>query len=145
MPLVYDKLFKLLKANGYNTTRIRNENLLGQRTLTATKNGTGGMDHRTIEKLCRIFNCQPNDFMEYIPDGSESIPQIEAQSSNTAHEKRIADLEREVRRLVREVDNRRPETIRLTGKDMIEYAKNKSAEKQGSSQADTDQTDKTEE
>ena len=68
MPLMYDKLFKLLKVHGYNTTRIRKENLLGQRTLTAIKNGTGGIDHRTIEKLCGLLNCQPNDLMEYIPD-----------------------------------------------------------------------------
>ena len=68
MPIMYDKLFKLLKAHGYNTTRIRKENLLGQRTLTAIKNGTGGIDHRTIEKLCGLFYCQPNDLMEYIPD-----------------------------------------------------------------------------
>jgi len=67
MPLKYDKMFELLKAHGYNTTRIRKENILGQRTLTAIKNGTGGIDYRTIEKLCGLFNCQPNDIMEYIP------------------------------------------------------------------------------
>lgn len=67
MPLIYDKLFELLKNNGYNMTRIRKENILGQRTITAIKHGTGGIDHRTIEKLCSMFNCQPNDLMEYIP------------------------------------------------------------------------------
>lgn len=68
MPLKYDKLFKLLKEKGWNTTRIRNEKLIGQATLTAVRNGTGGLDHRTICKLCKVLNCQPNDIMEYVPD-----------------------------------------------------------------------------
>ena len=51
-----------------NTTTIRKEKILGQSVLTKLKNGTGGIDYRTIDKLCRMFNCQPNDIMEYVPD-----------------------------------------------------------------------------
>lgn len=68
MPIKYEKLFQLLKEKGWNTTRIRNERLLGQRTLTAIKNGTGGLDHRSIAKLCHILECQPGDLMEYVED-----------------------------------------------------------------------------
>ena len=69
MPIKYDKLFKLLKERGYTTYRIRKENIIGQGTLTAIKNGTGGLDARSIEKLCRLLNCQPGDIMEYVSDG----------------------------------------------------------------------------
>ena len=75
MPIKYEKLFQMLKEKGWNTTRIRNEKLLGQRTLTALKNGTGGLDHRSIAKLCHVLECQPGDLMEYVedtaPTGSE--------------------------------------------------------------------------
>lgn len=64
----YDKLFKMFEKNGINTTTIRKEKILGQSVLTKLKNGTGGIDYRTIDKLCRMFNCQPNDIMEYVPD-----------------------------------------------------------------------------
>ncbi len=62
----YDKLFEKFKENGYTTYRIRKEKIIGQSTLTALKNGTGGLDHKTIDKLCGLFKCQPNDIMEYI-------------------------------------------------------------------------------
>lgn len=68
MPIKYDKLFKLLKEMGYTTYKIRKENLIGQGTLTALKKGTGGLDARTIEKLCRLLQCQPGDIMEYVED-----------------------------------------------------------------------------
>lgn len=69
--IVYDKLFVLLKEKGYNTTRIRQEMLIGQRTLTALKKGTGGINHQTINNLCKALKCQPGDLMEYIDNPDE--------------------------------------------------------------------------
>lgn len=66
--LKYDRLFQLLESNGYNTTRIRNEKVLGQATLYGLKNGTKGIDAKTIDKLCKLLSCQPSDIMEYVPD-----------------------------------------------------------------------------
>ena len=71
MPIVYDKLFALLKAQGYTTYRIRKEKLIGQGTLTAIKNGTGGLDAKTIARLCEVLDCQPGDLMEYKKEQSE--------------------------------------------------------------------------
>lgn len=68
MPIVYDKLFALLQEKGYSTYRIRNEKIMGQATLSNIKNGKGGLDYRTIEKLCKTLACQPGDLMEYVPD-----------------------------------------------------------------------------
>ena len=61
----YDKLLKLLEERGYTSYRIRKEKVLGQATLTAIKNGTGGLDHRSIARLCEVLHCQPGDLMEY--------------------------------------------------------------------------------
>lgn len=68
MSIKYEKLFELLKEKGYTTYKIRQTKLIGQGTLTALKNGTGGLDARTIEKLCKALECQPGDLMEYIED-----------------------------------------------------------------------------
>lgn len=66
--LKYDKLFALFKQNDINTTKIRQENIMGQATYYGLKNGTKGLDAKTINKLCRLLNCQPGDIMEYVPD-----------------------------------------------------------------------------
>ncbi|MBE7011323.1 MAG: helix-turn-helix transcriptional regulator [Ruminococcaceae bacterium] len=68
MPIKYDKLMSLLKEKGYTTYKIRQEKLIGQGTLTALKNGTGGLDSKTIARLCKVLNCQPGDIMEYVED-----------------------------------------------------------------------------
>ena len=65
MPIVYDKLFKLLQEKGWTTYKIRKEKLIGQATLTALRNGTGGIDAKTIARLCEVLGCQPGDIMEY--------------------------------------------------------------------------------
>ena len=73
MSIRYDKLFELLKQNGYSTYRIRREKLIGQGTLTALRNGTGGLDAKTMDRLCAVLGCQPGDIMEYLPeDGGEA-------------------------------------------------------------------------
>ena len=68
MPLVYDKLFALLKERGFTSYRIRQENVMGQATLTGLKKGTAGLSSKTIENLCRALQCQPGDIMEYISE-----------------------------------------------------------------------------
>lgn len=68
MPIVYDKLFDLLKEKGYTTYKIRQTKLIGQGTLTALKNGTGGLDAKTLARLCKVLECQPGDLMAYTPD-----------------------------------------------------------------------------
>lgn len=68
MAINYQKLFDLLEKNGWTTYKIRKEKLIGQGTLTALKNGTGGLDSKTISRLCKTLNCQPGDLMEYVPD-----------------------------------------------------------------------------
>lgn len=70
MAIVYDKLLALLEENGITSYKLRKMEhpFISQATLTAIKAGTGGLDHRTINKICEYFDCQPNDFMEYVAD-----------------------------------------------------------------------------
>ena len=66
MAISYRKLFEKLKTMGFSTYRIRQEKLIGQGTLTALRNGTGGLDAKTLNKLCAALQCQPGDLMEYV-------------------------------------------------------------------------------
>lgn len=73
MPIVYTKLFALLKEKGYSTYRVRQEKLISQGSLTAIRNGTGGLEHKTIERLCQVLDCQPGDLMEYVPEEETTL------------------------------------------------------------------------
>ncbi len=71
MSIKYDKLIALLKEKGITTYRIRKENLISQATYQKLRTGEGIIDTRTIEKLCKLLDCQPGDIMEYVPDNEE--------------------------------------------------------------------------
>lgn len=72
MAIKYDKLIALLKEKGITTYRIRKENLISQATYQKLRTGEGIIDTRTIEKLCKLLDCQPGDIMEYVPDEAEN-------------------------------------------------------------------------
>lgn len=73
MAIVYDKLLALLQEKGYNSYKLKKEGILGQATYYAIKNGTGGLDHRSINRVCKALNCQPADIMEYVPDREDEV------------------------------------------------------------------------
>lgn len=60
-----------LKEKGYNTNRIRKEGLFSQSTLQKFRTNQG-IDWKNIEQVCRLLECQPSDFMEYVEEGSEA-------------------------------------------------------------------------
>lgn len=68
----FKKLLNKLEENGYNSYRLKQSNLIGQRTFYALKNGDGNVDWKTMNKLCEFFNCQVGDLCEYIPDDDAS-------------------------------------------------------------------------
>ena len=56
-----------LKKAGYSTTRIRNENILSQATMTAIRNG-GNITTATLNTICSILKKQPGSILEWTPD-----------------------------------------------------------------------------
>lgn len=67
MAIKFDKLFSLMKKRGLSTYRIRKENIISQSALTSLNNDKG-VTTNTINKLCKILNCQPGDIMEYVDE-----------------------------------------------------------------------------
>lgn len=66
----YERLFNKLKEAGVSSYKLRkmDDPIIAQATLTRLKKGVGGIDNNTLDRLCKYFNCQPGDLMEYVPD-----------------------------------------------------------------------------
>ena len=57
-----------LKKKGINTNKMRQGRLLSESAIQRLrKNAPITWD--SINKLCRLLDCQPGDILEYIPDG----------------------------------------------------------------------------
>ena len=97
MPIVYTKLFELLKEKGYTTYKIRQEKLIGQGTLTAIKNGTGGLDAKTIARLCEVLDCQPGDILVYVKDPEDVenaiVVEDDMPSASSINDKKPSNLD----------------------------------------------------
>jgi len=66
MPIKFNKLIDLFKEKGITTYQIRKENIISQASWQKIRTGTGDIDTRTIERLCKFLHCQPGDIMEYV-------------------------------------------------------------------------------
>lgn len=68
MPIVYKfDILAALKEAGYSSTRIRNEKIMGQATLTQLRHGDL-VSWMNIETICRLLSCQPGDLLEFVPE-----------------------------------------------------------------------------
>ena len=66
--LIYTiNVLQALKEKGYNTTRIRRENILSQSTLQKLREGKP-LASSNIDTICGLLECQPGDFIKWVPD-----------------------------------------------------------------------------
>ena len=75
MPIVYNKLFNLLKEKNKTMYDLRKDKVIGTATLEKMRKGMGHVDTRSIESLCEYLDCQPGDLMEYVKeaDAQETV------------------------------------------------------------------------
>ena len=75
MPIVYNKLFNLLKEKNKTMYDLRKDKVIGTATLEKMRKGIGHVDTRSIESLCEYLDCQPGDLMEYVKeaDAQETV------------------------------------------------------------------------
>lgn len=71
MPIVYGKLFELLKAKGKTMYDLRKDKVVGTASVEKMRKGVGHIDTRSIENLCEYLDCQPGDIMEYKKETGE--------------------------------------------------------------------------
>ena len=56
-----------LKEKGYNTSTLRKEKIFGEKTIQNFRSNDE-IPYKTIDRLCKLLDCQPGDIMEYVPD-----------------------------------------------------------------------------
>ncbi|MFT4107700.1 MAG: helix-turn-helix domain-containing protein [Lacrimispora sp.] len=71
MAIRYDKLIQKLTEGNYTSYTMKKTGLMGQSTYQAVMEGKGRLSQETIDRLCKEFNCQPGDLMEWVPDEEE--------------------------------------------------------------------------
>lgn len=67
MPIVYDKMLKLMEEKGITSYVCKRDNIIGQATYKKIKSG-GDIDTRTIAKMCEVLGVQPGDLLEYVKE-----------------------------------------------------------------------------
>ncbi|MCR1906069.1 helix-turn-helix domain-containing protein [Intestinimonas butyriciproducens] len=68
MPIKYKvDVIAALKEEGYNTTRIRKDKIMGEAMLQKIRSGQM-VSWATLETICELLNCQPGDLLEYIKE-----------------------------------------------------------------------------
>lgn len=63
-------IIKSLNDAGYNTTKIRNEKLIGESSLSNIRAGKP-VSAKTLDTICRLLGCQPGFIYEYVKDEEE--------------------------------------------------------------------------
>ena len=72
MPLVYKiDVLQALKEKGYNTNKLRKENILAESTIQKLREQKP-VSWANIAKICKLLNCQPGDIMEYVDEESQA-------------------------------------------------------------------------
>lgn len=70
MAIKFDKLHTILKREGTTLYKLSAEKVIGGSTREILfGRANGNISSGTINALCARLNCQPGDFMEYVPDG----------------------------------------------------------------------------
>ena len=60
----FEKLREIMEAKGFKKYDLRKAGV-NATVLDKALNGTGNIDTHTIDKLCKLLQCQPGDIMEY--------------------------------------------------------------------------------
>ena len=57
-----------LKKKGINTNKMRLEKLLSESAIQRLRKNAS-INCESIDKICKMLDCQPGEILEYIPDG----------------------------------------------------------------------------
>ena len=69
MAIIYNKLFLLMESKSIKKYHLRQQGIHAAVMDKLVKNKN--VDISTIDKLCKVLDCQPADILEYVPDKEE--------------------------------------------------------------------------
>lgn len=58
-------VLETLKESGYNTTRLRKEQIVGESAIQSLRKGEM-IGIKTLEKICDILDMQPGNIIKYV-------------------------------------------------------------------------------
>ena len=64
--IVFDKLWKTMKAKGVSTYKLREECGIDSKTVRRLK-ANDNIETKTLDKLCAALDCKIEDIAEYKP------------------------------------------------------------------------------
>ena len=81
--IIYKDILKKLNTAGYNTNRLRKERLLSESTIQGIREGKP-LTAKTIDTVCLLLNCQPNNIMQVVKGESEKKSSTEQKPMQSA-------------------------------------------------------------
>ncbi len=60
-------VLQAIKEKGYNTTALRKDKILAESTIQKLRDKQP-ISWANISQICKLLNCQPNDFLEYVEE-----------------------------------------------------------------------------
>ena len=60
-------VLETLKESGYNTTRLRKEQIVGESAIQSLRKGEM-VGIKTLEKICDILDMQPGNIIKYVEE-----------------------------------------------------------------------------
>lgn len=70
--LVYKiDVLNALKESGYNTTRLRQEKLLGENAIQYLREGKM-IGTKALDNICRLLDMQPGNIIKYVENNIEN-------------------------------------------------------------------------
>ena len=70
MAIIFNRLQSLMTQKNVKKFDLRKEGV-NATILDKALNGSGNVDTRTINKICKLLHCQPGDIMEYVEETEE--------------------------------------------------------------------------
>ena len=67
MIIYTQNVLELLKYCGYSQKKLQKEGIIGNATLSRLRHGEL-VDLVTIDKICKLCNCDISDLLQYVPD-----------------------------------------------------------------------------
>ena len=61
-------ILQALKEAGYNSNKIRIENIMSQSTLQKFRKKSCDLSFKNLDTICTLLRCQPGDLLEWVPD-----------------------------------------------------------------------------
>ena len=63
--IIFKDILKKLSAAGWSTYRLQKEKQISNGVISRLRAGDS-ISTNTVDTICRLLHCQPNDIMEYI-------------------------------------------------------------------------------